>query len=105
MLSMHIMFFIYHFPLLVIQKGKRSNANKACLNVRCFVAIADERDFLSFYIASFAVNLGSFDKKRFVKLMKDEIEFAKNFHERNIYVFLFNLRHVIHVPPFRFKPF
>ena len=32
--------------------------------------------------------------------MKDKIEFNKIFDERNIYVLLFNLRHVIHIPSF-----
>ena len=33
--------------------------------------------------------------------MEDEIDFDKTFYERNIYVLLYNLRHVIHIPYFR----
>ena len=33
--------------------------------------------------------------------MKDKTEIDKIFDERNIYVLLFNSRHVIHIPSFR----
>ena len=33
--------------------------------------------------------------------MKDKIEFEKLIDKKNIHIFLFNLRHLIHIPGFR----
>ena len=52
---------------------------------------------------SFAVKLGSLDLRNSLNwwIIKKKKEFDNIFDERNIYILLFNLRHVIHIPSVR----
>ena len=61
----------------------------------CFIAIADD------IYSQFCCEICTYDVKKFVKLIKRQIEFDKIFEERSIEVRLFNLTQVILIPSFR----
>ena len=42
--------------------------------------------------------------EKFINLINDKIELDKIFDEINVYVLLFNSRHVIHIPSFGIEP-
>ena len=65
------------------------------LSLHCFIIYS-----LNVY-SQFCCKLRQFWGDKFIKLIKHKAKLHKIFNERNIYISLFDLRHIVHIPTFR----